>query len=162
MFDLFSALIGLLIGILLTLVIIWIFYYANAFVFSNCAKSTPECKGSDYYSNPGDAIANGAKVDEILFINDENKMFYNRVPKTSSCIPGSNQLVEIRYPQYCLFTVSGDPFEGKQISNSSPLYDITTPGGTVTINTEIDGSCIPNPGSEASAGVPELKWDSSQ
>lgn len=156
-FDAVSFFIGLIIGVIIMIIIVWIAYASRTFVFTYCASNAPICTGNDYYNDPGQALANGAQLSDILFLNDQNEMFYKRVPATSSCVPGPGQTVEILYPQYCLFQIEGVPTEGRAPTLHNPVYVIS--GSTVTIDTSTTGSCIPNSGQAATSGVPELKWD---
>lgn len=158
-FEPVSFVIGIIIGIVIILIFVWIFYISRSFIFTYCAGNAPICTGNDFFNNPGNAIANGANIDDILFLNDKNEMFYKRVPATSTCVPSTGQTVEILYPQYCQFTVNGAPVEGKAQNFNNPVYDL--PGGA-TVDTSMSGSCIPNQiiPPIATAGVPLLKWDS--
>lgn len=170
MFDFPSFLIGLLIGMILMLLIVWIVYYTRAFAFSNCPTTVPICAGGQYYNDPGVALAEsgtaGLTAGNILYI-DENAlpetMYYQRVPKTSDCAPGTGQTVRIANPQYCEFTTAtgGINFEAKQLVFGSPLYH-PIPGQSVpeTILIETSGDCIPVDTDKFVKGVPILRWDS--
>lgn len=155
--DAASLTIGIFIGIIIILIIVWITYVTRTFLFSYCPTSHPVCVGSDYYNDPGDAIAAGASVQDILFLNDVPEMFYKRVPNTSVCVPSSDQVVEIEQPQYCLFTIDAQQFEGKNQFFGSTSY--TVPVGELPIFVETVMNCTPAEGSVASSGVPILKWD---
>jgi hypothetical protein len=154
-FDFTSFVIGLLIGMIVMLLLVWIAYYTRSFLFTNCPTTTPACAGADYYNNPGDAIANGAEVDDILFIN-QDQLFYKRVPRVSGCVPESNQVVYIQYPQYCSFTTEqGTTETGKALQFNSPLYQVSGVANTVLTT----GDCDPAPGTGVVSGVPLLEWD---
>lgn len=141
------------------LILVWIAYFTRSFIFTYCPTQARRCGGSDYYNNPGDALANYPKlnVSEILFLNDEDKMFYRRVPKNTDCVPEGNQIVTILYPQYCSFSntggVSGTWRETAFNSNIYVPYGFSGP----TIST--DGNCEPSAGQPVENGVPLLKWD---
>lgn len=155
-FDFTSFVIGLLIGMIVMLLLIWIAYYTRSFLFTSCPTTTPACAGADYYNNPGDAIANGAQVDDILYINSDNQMYYKRVPRVSGCTPESNQVVYIQYPQYCSFTTDQGTTEvGKALQFNSPLYAVSGVANTVLTT----GDCDPAPGTGVASGVPLLEWD---
>jgi len=159
-FEPVSFFIGLIIGLIIMIVIMWIAYASRTFVFTYCASNAPICTGNDYYNDPGQALANGANINDILFLNDKNEMFYKRVPATSSCVPGPGQTVEILYPQYCLFDIEGVPTQGRAPTLHNPVYIIdSTVSPPTTVDTSAIGSCVPNSGQIAVSGVPELKWD---
>lgn len=160
-FEPVSFFIGLIIGMIILLLIVWICYASNSFLFTYCSSNAPLCKGADYYNDPGEAIANGANINDILFLNDELKMFYKRVPAISSCVPGPGQTVEILYPQYCSFQINGDSIQGRAPTLNNPVYDVKVNGVEETVDTKNIGSCTPNDGEIATSGIPLLKWDSS-
>lgn len=156
-FDFVSFIIGLLLGMIMMLVLVWIAYYTRSFLFTYCPTQARACGGLDYYNNPGNAIANGASINDILFLNDQNELFYKRVPKTTNCVPQSNQTIQILYPQYCQFSDNaGLSGTYKSSSFGSNIYRPANgfPGPTITTN----GNCEPIQGIY-SEGVPLLKWD---
>lgn len=158
MFDWVSFTIGGLVFSIIILLVIWITYYTRTFIFQYCATQPPYCTGIDYYNNPGNAIANGADVDDILFINNQNEMFYKRVPRTDDCIPQSNQVIPIQYPQYCEFeTAFGMTGTWKQTFFTSNVYRPADGSLNPTVTTT--GNCIPAPGSFVVNGKPLLQWD---
>lgn len=154
--DFTSFVIGLLIGMIIMILLVWIAYYTRTFLFTSCPTSTPACAGADYYNNPGDALANGANINDILFLNDQNVMLYKRVPRVSGCTPESNQVVEIQYPQYCSFTTAeGTTETGKALQYNSPMYAVSGVKNPIITS----GNCVPAPGTGAVSGVPLLRWD---
>lgn len=158
-FDFISFIIGLLLGAIIMLVLVWIAYYTRTFLFTYCPTQARACNGPDYYNNPGEALANGANIDDILFLNDQDEMFYKRVPKTTNCVPESNQTVHILYPQYCQFSDnSGLSGTYRSYSFGSNIYKPANglPGPTITTS----GNCDPTPGIYIE-GIPLLKWDPS-
>lgn len=116
-----SCVIGIFIGMSIMLIIHWIGYSTRIFIYADIPLHYPECRFSNYFNNPGDAIANGSIVDEILSITDD-KMKYQRVPK-DVCVPGSNQDVKIANPQYCEFiNQKGVKIQAKNTFFESPFY----------------------------------------
>lgn len=154
-FSFSSFIIGLLLGMILMLLLVWIAYYSRSFLFTYCPTQMTVCTAADYYNNPGDALANGANIDDILFLNDKNELFYQRVPNNANCIPSSNQTVEILYPQYCEFSGDGiTGVTGKAIQFNSATYNVSEYPTVDTVQ-----SCIPVAGSYVDMGVPLIKWD---
>lgn len=158
-FDFVSLTIGLLLGMVLMLILIWISYFTRLFLFTYCPTQAPECAGANYYNNPGDALVNNPQltVDDILFLNNQNEMFYKRVPRTTNCVPGSNQVVYIQYPQYCSFSsTSGNTGIWQETAFNSNIYKPSGfPGPTITTT----GNCEPTSGSPVSSGIPLIRWD---
>jgi hypothetical protein len=131
---------------------VWAAYNNRVFLFTYCPTTVPDCLGPDYFNDPGDALAQGANLDKILFLNDKNQMFYERVPRTTSCIPDGDQTIRILYPQYCSFVIDHKTVTGKALEFDSPSY-LTT--NNVVVLT--DGDCQPL--SIATSGIPQLRWD---
>jgi len=148
--------IGFIFGLIIMIIIVWILYATRTFIFSNCPVGQRTCSSADYYNDPGDALAHGSSLNDILFIND-NVMYYKRVPKISTCTPGSNQTVVITNPQFCFFTESSEGIgaTGRNYVFNNPNYDVTF-GNTATVVTTI-GNCIP--GNTAISGSILLEWD---
>ena len=145
---------GIIVGIAITIIVVAAAYYLQIFFFKYTRVKI--CTACDQYINPGDAITNGNKINEILKIEGEN-MFYKRIAQVNTCIQSSaNSIVAIK-PQYGRFTtVQGFMFEAKSTSFGSPVYV----GSGYEILTE-DLTCNPirsNP-SGVISGIPILKWD---
>lgn len=160
MFDLISFVVGLLVGMIIMLLIIWILYATRSFLFTYCPTQARVCGGADYYSDPSDALANDSKltVGEILFLNDNNEMFYRRVPKSTDCVPAANDLVYMKYPQYCTFTnINGNTGTYKETAFNSNLYKLVGDSTAQPFTTE--GNCDPTPQQSIISGNPQLKWD---
>jgi hypothetical protein len=158
-FEFISFTIGLLLGMIILLILVWWAYFSRTFLFTYCPTQARPCGGGDYYNDPGDALANNPNVTvaEILFLNDENEMFYRRVPKNTDCVPEANQLVYIQYPQYCSFSNSvGVSGTWRETAFNSNIY---SPFGFIGPNITTNGNCDPAPGSPAVSGVPLLLWD---
>lgn len=147
--------IGFLLGAIVSISIIWILYATHTFIFSNCVSQTRECVNADYYNDPGEAIAHGSSVEDILYIQN-GELFYQRVPKSNNCVPGTDQTIHILYPQYC--TMSGTNITGtwKETFFNSNIYDPTNVLGPQVVT---DGNCIPMAGYVVTTGEPQLKWD---
>lgn len=141
------------------LLLVWIAYFTRSFLFTYCPTQARPCGGADYYNDPGDALANNPQVTvaDILFLNDQNNMFYRRVPRNTDCVPESNQIVYMRFPQYCSFsTTGGTAGVWKETAFNSNIYNPDGfPGPSVTT----DGNCDPVEGEPVSSGTPLLRWD---
>lgn len=158
-FDFVSFIIGLLLGMILMLLFVWITYFTRSFLFTYCPTQARPCGGADYYNDPGDALAHNPQimVQDILFLNDQNNMLYRRVPRNTDCIPESNQIVYIKYPQYCSFsTTGGSTGIWKETAFNSNIYK---PDGFAGPTIETNGNCDPIEESPVSTGIPLLKWD---
>jgi hypothetical protein len=159
--DFTSFMIGLLLGMIMMLLLVWAAYAGRVFLFTYCAKSAPYCTGSDYYNDPGDALANDQSINvpEILYLNSNDEMFYRRVPKNSNCTPQGNQTVYMKYPQYCSFNnSSGVSGVWKETAFNSNIYDpITGHSGLTGIQTS--GNCDPVGTQYLISGIPLLEWD---
>lgn len=156
-FSFISFLIGLLLGMILMLLLVWLSYFTRSFLFSYCPLQVPYCAGADYFNNPGEALSNGSQIDDILFIDDQNRMLYKRVPKVNNCMPQNNQTINIEYPEYCEFTTDTGTGVWRQTVYGSNIYEPANglPGPTITTN----GNCVPTPGTGAISGQPILQWD---
>lgn len=159
MFEFISFTIGLLSGMIMLLILVWVAYFTRTFLFTYCPTQARPCGGGDYYNNPGDALANNPNITvaDILFLNDENEMYYKRVPKNTDCVPESNQLVYIQYPQYCSFSnISGVSGTWRETAFNSNIY---SPYGFIGPTITTNGNCDPATGSPAVSGIPLLRWD---
>lgn len=161
-----SCVIGIFIGMSILLIISWICYSTRTFIYVDIPLTYPQCRFSNYFNNPGNAIANGSKVEDILTIDDNDQMKYQRVPK-DVCVPGSNQDIKIFNPQYCLFNYSDNgiikTLEGKNTFYESPHYiSYLTDGTEVNITSMPNCKPVSNTGGLIlTGGTPELKWDPS-
>ena len=167
MFDAISLVIGLIIGMIIMLIIVWLIAASNSFIFSHCPSTFVSCVGTDYFQNPGDAIAEGASASNILFIQN-GVLYYKRVPDNTNCVPNSEtQTVPIPFPEYCSFDVtsglySGNSYTGKNSAFNSPKYSFSLPDGSLV--TVLSGkNCVPITSSPAivTAGTPVAQWNSS-
>lgn len=157
MFDWFSLVIGILIGAIIMTIIFWIAYATRTFVYAYCPTRTPTCTLTDYHNNPGDALANGADLRDILSLNQSNQLIYNRVAANRSCTPGRNQEVPVIYPQFCSFTIDGRQVVGKVVQLGSSTYYINNESQIIAT----EGHCIPQYDSIADDGIPLIRWDPS-
>lgn len=158
MFDLVSAIIGLLLGMIIMLLLVWIAYYTRTFVFTYCPITSRPCGSADYYNNPQDALEDkiGLTAGNILWVQD-GKLFYNKVVKNTDCTPGKDKLTHILYPQYCEFTTTdGTIVRYKDSHFKANLYhpEVYDTGPIVTTS----GNCDPIPGIFVS-GTPLPIWD---
>ena len=166
MWDTSSFVVGIFVGLLLMIILLWISYASRIFVFTTTPRDYPECRSSQYFNNPSNAINDGFQVSQILAINSNNQMEYRRVPK-SLCVPGDNQTVIINNPQYCLFTATKNgeefTFEAKNPLFELPFYVSTSTidGDLIEVTTE--GDCNPqfntHPEIIVTSGIPLLQWD---
>ena len=158
-FDFVSFIIGLLLGAIITLLLVWIAYFTRSFIFTYCPSQARPCGGADYYSNPGDALAHNPQIkqSDILFLNRDNEMFYTRMTKNTDCVPESNQVVYIKYPQYCSFSSTGGASGiWKETAFNSNIYNPDGfPGPTIIT----DGNCDPISGSSVTSGIGLIRWD---
>jgi hypothetical protein len=153
-----AFIIGFIIGMIVMLIIAWVLYATRAPPFGYCSGGI-RCTGTDYYSDPGDALAANPSLTaaNILIITADKNMLYDRVLKTANCIPEHDQVVEITYPQYCnMTTTDGTVVEYRDQAFNANLYKATM-GTGATITTT--GSCVPVSGSGFDDGAPVLKWD---
>lgn len=158
-FDFVSFVIGLLLGMIIMLLIIWVAYFTRSFLFTYCPTQARPCGGADYYNDPGDGLAHNPQitVSDILFLNNENEMFYKRVPKNTDCVTESNETVYMKFPQYCSFsTTGGTAGVWRETAFNSNIY---TPSGFAGPTITTTGNCTPSSGSPVTSGVPLLRWD---
>lgn len=167
MFDSTSIWIGVLIGVIITIIIFWLIIWSRSFVMSYCPSNLVSCVGTDYFQNPGDAIAEGADVNTILYIQN-GVLYYKRVPSNTSCVPNSEtQTVPIPYPEYCSFDVTsgvyaGNSYTGNNNEFNSPKYTFTLPDASiVTVLTAKNCAPVASNPSIVTSGTPVVKWDSS-
>ena len=156
-----SCVIGIFIGMSIMLIIHWICYSQRVFIYADIPIHYPECRYSNYFNNPGNAVANGSNPEDILTITDD-KMTYKRVPK-DVCVPGSNQDVRIWNPQYCEFLLDdGTKIEAKNTFFESPYYISTKDVGTSKLDIISSPNCNPISNSRnlpITGGYPLLLWD---
>jgi hypothetical protein len=160
MWDWSAFVIGLLIGAALIIFLFIILYATGAFVFKYCnSSSNGTCQNCNLLSNPGDAIMNGAKAEDILFFDQEHRMYYKRQRKPgATCYPGDNQTVMIEHPQVCQFTIDGQEVEGIATEFGSNVYKVILGNREVLISS--DPHCF-NPqssGVNVTRGIATLRW----
>lgn len=157
-FDFVSFTIGLLLGMIIMLVFVWIAYFTRSFLFTFCPVQTRACGAADFTNDPGDALAQNPQLtaSDILFLDSNNHLFYKRVLRTTDCNP-QNQTVFIEFPQYCSFsTTGGTAGIWKETAFNSNIY---RPDGFSGPTITTSGSCEPVPGSQVVSGVPLVRWD---
>ena len=156
-FDLVSLIIGLLLGMIIMLLLVWIAYYTRSTIFAYCPRQTRFCTGIDYYHDPGDALANNPqlKADDILAVQNDI-MYYNRVLKNNTCTPQNNKIVPIRYPQFCSFhNQNGNGVKYKQTFFNSNIYRPANNSGPSIVT---NGNCEPIAGQAYNNGNPIIEW----
>jgi len=150
-----SFLIGLLIGMAILALLVWLAYSQRWLFFDQCIVSHPHCTNSDYYETPSDALRyTPVKTSDILHVRN-GVLYYKRVPKQHNCTPGSDQSVPIEFPQVCDFTgTDGTDFEATigMINMDFNQATYTSPGHMVLSGP----NCVPVTG--AVSGVPVAKW----
>jgi hypothetical protein len=151
-----SFIIGFLFGLLAMTILVWIAYTVKTLAFAYCPSQQKACFSSDYFNDPGDALADGANLDDILFLTD-GTMKYRRVKRTPDCTPQSDQVVTIANPQICLFTITGQDRLGKSIGFNNPRYLVNT--GTITEVLDTTSNC--QPVDPTISGRPVLAWEPS-
>lgn len=157
--KIYVYLIGFFSGMLLITILIWILFETRSFIFSVCSSNTKGCISSDYYNDPGESLAHNSnlKSQDILFLANNGKLYYNRTLKNNKCFPEDNRVVEIIYPQYCEF------FDKKK--RSLGLWKQTSFNSNIYVNNNYDdkittsGDCNPLDSEIASYGKISLKWD---
>lgn len=152
MYDLISTLLGILMGMIIMLAIVWVAYAGNFFVFSYCATSTPYCKDSDYINQIDEAIKKGYNKEDILFLKN-GELYFKRPKFTRQCVPSKDQIVKIDKPDTCVFTIDNNNYIGRQLFQGSSVYKTMVGGNEYRIKT--DDSCNPVDGI-AQNGYPSL------
>lgn len=165
MWDLPSFTIGLIAGFIIIIIITWILVYSRSFMFSVMPRRNRRniCSKRDYYADPGDAIADGSQVEDILFLNQDDKLLYKRVPRSTICTPlSATQTVTINHPQFCYFRgEDGNDYEGKNAEFDSPLYTYTgADGKEASVITSGNCTVISSDYDFVTGGLPLLKWNS--
>jgi len=166
MWDGGSFVVGLIIGMAIAFFLIWLLYITKVFIFSSCAIQYPICTAADYYQDPGQAIANGSKVEDILFIVPDTQsietMTYERQPRVNTCTPSSTNQIVVVNPQWCDFdTTNGTKYDAMNLGFDSTVYSYkNNTGNTITVVTNGNGQCIPksSTGNVVVGGVPLLRW----
>lgn len=156
-----SFIVGLIIGIIITMIIMWIMYASRIFIFALCPARRAICTRDDYITDPGDAIAHGEDPSDILYVNSNNELYYRRVRSTRGCVPlARNTLVKISYPQYCEFeTSTGSTYEGRSIVTGTYVYTDENGNPQYITAGESCSPTIPND-KDIVTGTPLPKWDS--
>lgn len=143
MFDAIAFFTGLVLGMIILLIIVWVSYSSRVVFFSNCSRSQPYCVDKDYLNDPGMAIAKGYSTKELFHVSPDNHLYYRR-PRVANCHHHLDQQVQITHPQYC--EVSGRE------------YRVLTPGGDSYI---ADNGEVVFLGKNCGYGTPLTKWDAS-
>ena len=187
MWDIRSFIAGILVGMIIILLIMWILYITRSFVFYTCPRQTTPCQSDNYIQNPSIPLASGVNINDILFITDQPPasptlfpitppsspqqpqpdtlptMTYKQVKK-DKCNPlSSDQAIVIEYPQYCNFTSSdGNTYLGKNLRFGSSTYTFLDENNNIVyVVVNQGGQCQPisSINNSVKNGVPVLKWD---
>lgn len=156
MFDIWSLLIGLFLGMIIMIILSWISYNNKILIFANLPTQGLTCRSNQYFNNPVEAIKHGANPKNMFSIKD-GELYYTRVPK-ELCRPGSSQTIPVQ-PQFCEFTTEdGYKFEAKNDTYDSPYY-FSTSGEKIEVYAP--KNCKPlRSTSNVVSGHPKLKWES--
>lgn len=159
-FDIVSFVIAFLLGMIITILLVWISYFTRSFIFTYCSSGPRMCSSVDYHNDPGDAIINSkVKIEDTLFLSEQDEMFYKRVPNTNECVTQHTQTVFMKYPQYCNFSDDQVTNTYRQTAFNSNIYEpIDNYSNDLELVTT-EGSCVPIPNSRHTKGKPILKWD---
>jgi len=111
-------------------------------------------------NDPGVAVTEGYPISQILFQDEEMRMYHKRIAKPGkTCTLTSNQTVMMPHPQICQFTIGDELIEGKQVSLGSSIYKANYHGREITISTR--AHCF-DPSSkqvQVDRGVGILRWE---
>lgn len=151
-----SFIIGFLFGLLAMTIIVWICYTVKTLAFAYCPTQQQACFSADYFNDPGDALANGAKLQDILFLNN-GQIQYRRSKRIADCTPQSDQTVTITNPQICSFNIGGQDHLGKSIGFNNNRYLVNV--GSMTQIIDTTSNC--NPENLGITGRPVLAWEPS-
>lgn len=163
-FDPVNLVIGILIGLIIAVIVVWITYETRTFAFTHCPRSTRHCGTDDYYQTSKEALdAHPELTADDLFDYRNGGMFYKRIRKNTSCVPQGIQLKRIEYPPICKFTSTngGGPIIAPDSSFGANSYYI---GNGEYISTT--GDCNPKnerlwTGEIVQLVVKDGKWSSS-
>ena len=148
---------GLFLGMLAMLIIGWVAFQTRTFVFAYCPAQLPTCGLRDFFNDPGQYLASGGSLRDLLFL--ENGTLRFRRPTTNSqCVP-ENTTVTIDNPQFCnFFRPDGTSVEAKSVAFNAPDYIYTLDGANL-LHAETLKDCVPAPGTPFISGNPLLKWE---
>lgn len=161
MWDGVSFAVGLLLGFIIMLIIMWITYSTRTFLFTRCLTRLPPCLRSQYIANIGEAIAAGYPVKDILYVVD-GILYYRRPQTDINCSPTAREsVVQQPYPLYCSFdTDQGHQYEGHKIAHGSYEYTNIT-GETIYVTTNANCKVVDSSDGSVTSGIPLAKWDPS-
>lgn len=97
-----SFAIGLVVGILIVVLLLWLAFLTRVFVFRYTPRSFPTCGATDYFNDPKDATELGGREEDMLFVS-EGILLYRRKQANTRCVPGADQVVSIPQPPVCSF-----------------------------------------------------------
>jgi len=149
-------LIGLFLGMIIIILTFVSLYNTNSVVFTYCDYNVPKCLSDDYLNIPGFAIAEGYKADDIMFVNSNNELIYER-PIRKKCDPGLDRNIRINNPQYCEFEYNGNKTIWKQLFFDSNIYE----NENFTNRIRTNENCY-SLDRGFKNGKPVIKWDALQ
>jgi hypothetical protein len=166
-FHSISFTIGLLLGMIIMLIIIWISYYTKTFLFTYCSTKAPVCGIDDYFINPGNALAYGEIAGvpnitpaDILFkkvVNGVTGMYYDVVAKNNNCVAKQFERY-IPFPQYCEFFNENGTSAGKFKRDAFNNYRNTSSTIVLPPVTTLK-NCNPATDGYSSNGTILIEWD---
>ena len=154
MWDWATFLVGLLVGLLVLLLFLWLAYATRTWLFTYCPRTVNWCTSADYV-DPGRALAGGANLEDILYLNSQGELVYRRQPRSLYCTPAFDQEVVVPQPQYCLFTTTdGRALVARQVQGDA----YTTAEGFMV---SAPANCRPGEslGVSLTSGKPLARWD---
>lgn len=94
------ATVGVLTGIIITIIIVWIAYSTRSSIFYYCPKEIRGCLSKDYARNVDEALDMGYDESKLLKV-DDNILYFIRPITSGGCVP-QEPSVRIKYPKYCI------------------------------------------------------------
>lgn len=125
--------IGLVVGILLVILLLWLAFITRTLVFRFTPQAFPTCGATDYLNDPQEAVRLGGLEEDHLFVS-EGILLYRRKQANTRCVPGADQVISIPQPPICSFTDGeNQDFTGHLIANTDGQYRVPTGAGDMTI-----------------------------
>jgi hypothetical protein len=112
------VIIGIIVGIVLTLAIVMMLYSTRSSIFYYCPRSIRGCGREDYIQTLDEARVLGYSDSEVTIVKD-NKLYYKKQTKKGCNCINEHPLVHIEYPQVCTSSSTGLVYEFDHMKNSS-------------------------------------------